>query len=176
MVRTQAQKRKDKREKKKLERKQDASSVRGFSTDQRITNESINVNKQILKHLQDETQIVALGLQETTIRAQLKHTQSMTERQCPKYKDTNMFWQRADALQKRHAEAIEALMNLTNNLQKKDAKEDTNVNLSEFLLQDSPTKKRTFKDMVGDEDCEVVEVLEFDENEGNTSLSCKVEK
>ena len=176
MVKTQAQKRKDRREKKKVERKLDASAVRGFSTDQRITIESINVNKQTLKHLQDETQMVALGLQETAIRAQLTHATSMAERQCPKYKDTNMFWQRADALQKRHADAIVAIMNLTTNIQKKDPKEDTDVNLSEFLLQESPTKKRTFKDMVGDEDCQVVEVLEFDENEGNTSISCKVEK
>ena len=107
-MKTQAQKRKERREKKQLDRKNDTSSVHGFFMDQRITIESINVNKRTLKHLQNKIQMVALSLQETAIRAQLTHAQSMVERQCPKYKESNMFWQRADALQQFHAEAIQA--------------------------------------------------------------------
>jgi hypothetical protein len=112
-VKTQAQKRKERRQKRNLERMKDTSAIRGFSTDQQITIESINVNKQTLKHLQDETQMVAFGLQESAIRAQLSQVQSMAERQCPKYDENNMFWQRVDSLQKRHGESIQTLMNLT---------------------------------------------------------------
>jgi hypothetical protein len=177
MVKTQAQKRKERRQKKTLERNKDTTGVRGFSTDQRITIESINVNKQTLKHLQNESQMVALGLQETAIRAQLTHAQTMAERQCPKYNRSNMFWKRADALQLRHKESIAAIMNATSNVGKKDPKEDTDVNLSEFLLQESPQKKRSFKDMVGNKECKVVEDLEFEgDNDDGSSLSCKVEK
>ncbi len=174
-VKTQAQKRKDRREKRNLERMKDTSAIRGFSTDQRITIESINVNKQTLKHLQDETQMVAFGLQESAIRAQLSQAQSMAERQCPKYDENNMFWQRVDSLQKRHGESIQTLMNLTKE-KKKPSEDDANVNLSEFLLQESPVKKRTYNDMIGDNEDNVVEVLDNSESENGTSLICKVEK
>jgi len=180
-MKSQAQKRKDSRKQKNEERKNDASAPRGFSTDQRITIESINVSKHTLKHMQSETEMVALGLQETAIRAQLTHAQSMAERQCPKYNASNMFWQRADALQKRHTQAIESLMNLTNDLKDKSTEVDSNVNLSEFLLQESPApKKRSFNDMIGndndDDNDDVVEVIEFDNDDESNSLDCKIEK
>jgi hypothetical protein len=174
-VKTQAQKRKERREKRNLERMKDTSAIRGFSTDQQITIELINVNKQTLKHLQDETQMVAFGLQESAIRAQLSQVQSMAERQCPKYDENNMFWQRVDSLQKRHGESIQTLMNLTKE-KKKPSEDDANVNLSEFLLQESPVKKRSYNDMIDDNEVNVVEVLDNSEIENGTSLICKVEK
>jgi hypothetical protein len=80
---TQAQKRKDRREKRNLERMKGTSTVWGSSTDQQITIELINLNKQTLRHLQDKTQIMAFGLQESAIRVQLLQAQSMAECQCP---------------------------------------------------------------------------------------------
>ena len=147
-MKTQKEKRKERREKKALERKNDSSAVRGFSTDQRITIESINVNKRTLQHLRTESQMVALGLQETAIRGQLTHAQSMAERQCPKYNKSNMFWKRADQLQQRHQETIDAIMQHTNALQEAPQEEESKVDLSDFLLQESPKKKRSFEDMI----------------------------
>jgi hypothetical protein len=174
-VKIQAQKRKDRREKRNLKRMKDTLVVQGFSTDQQITIELINVNKQTLKHLQDETQMVAFGLQESAIRAQLLQAQSMVECQCPKYDENKMFWQRVDALQKQHAESIQTLMNLTNE-KKKPSEYDWNINLSEFLLQESPLKKRSYKDMINENDYNVVKVVDNSESENGTSLNCKVEK
>ena len=179
-MKTQKEKRKERREKKALERKNDSSAVRGFSTDQRITIESINVNKRTLQHLRTESQMVALGLQETAIRGQLTHAQSMAERQCPKYNKSNMFWKRADQLQQRHQETIDAIMQHTNALQEAPQEEESKVDLSDFLLQESPKKKRSFEDMIAnktDDAEDVVEVLDFTEdNTTTTTLSAKVEK
>ena len=181
-MKTQKEKRKERREKKALERKNDSSAVRGFSTDQRITIESINVNKRTLQHLRTESQMVALGLQETAIRGQLTHAQSMAERQCPKYNKSNMFWKRADQLQQRHQETIDAIMQHTNALQEAPQEEESKVDLSDFLLQESPKKKRSFEDMITnktDDAEDVVEVLDFTEDNTNTNtttLSAKVEK
>ena len=179
-MKTQKEKRKERREKKALERKNDSSAVRGFSTDQRITIESINVNKRTLQHLRTESQMVALGLQETAIRGQLTHAQSMAERQCPKYNKSNMFWKRADQLQQRHQETIDAIMQHTNAVQEAPQEEESKVDLSDFLLQESPKKKRSFEDMITnktDDAEDVVEVLDFTEDNTNTTtLSAKVEK
>lgn len=175
-VKTQAEKRKQRREQKALERKNDKSAVRGFSTDQRITIESINVNKRTLQHLRTESQMVALGLQETAIRGQLTHAQSMAERQCPKYNKSNMFWKRADQLQERHQETIDAIMKHTAALEANPKEEEMTVDLSDFLLQESPApKKRTYEDMKGSDDNEVVEILDFNA-ETNTTLETKIEK
>jgi hypothetical protein len=175
-VKTQAEKRKERREQKALERKNDKSAVRGFSTDQRITIESINVNKRTLQHLRTESQMVALGLQETAIRGQLNHAQSMAERQCPKYNKNNMFWKRADQLQELHQETIDAIMKHTAALEANPKEEEMKVDLSDFLLQESPApKKRMYEDMKGSDDNEVVEILDFNV-ETNTTLATKIKK
>ena len=110
-------------------------------------------------------------------RGQLTYAQSMTESQCPKYKESNMFWKRADKLQKPHQETIDVIMKHTSALQEAPQEEESKVDLSEFLLQDSPKKKRSFEDMVGNDNDDVVEVLEFSEdNDTTTSLSAKVQK
>ena len=66
-------------------------------------------------------------------------------------------------------------MKHTNGLQRKGSEVDTNMDQSEFLvLQESPNKKQSFQDTIGDDQCDMVEVLEF--NKYSTSLNCKVEK
>jgi hypothetical protein len=66
-------------------------------------------------------------------------------------------------------------MNSTNE-KKKPSEDDANVNLSEFLLQESPLKKRSYEDMIDENDYNIVEVLDNSESEISTSLNCKVEK
>ena len=73
-------------------------------------------------------------------------------------------------------------MQHTNALQEAPQEEEAKVDLSDFLLQDSPLKKRSFEDMVWKDndkadDADVVEVLDFTEdNDTTTTLSAKVEK
>ena len=73
-------------------------------------------------------------------------------------------------------------MQHTNALQEAPQEEEAKVDLSDFLLQDSPLKKRSFEDMVRKDndkadDADVVEVLDFTEdNDTTTTLSAKVEK
>ena len=50
-------------------------------------------------------------------------------------------------------------MKHTSELQEAPQEEISKVDLSEFLLQDSPKKKRSFEDMVGNDNDDVVEVL-----------------
>jgi hypothetical protein len=123
--------------------------------------------------------MVALGLQETAIRGQLNHAMAMAEKQCPKYKESNMFWKRADQLQERHQETIDAIMNHTKAVQESHQEEEK-VDLSDFLLQESPAKKRSYDDMLEEDEDNAVEVLDFSEDNETpaqpTSLCAKVEK
>ena len=67
-VKTQAEQRAAKRQKKTDERSNDTTTSRGFAMDQRISIESMNINKKRLEHQQNEIRLVGLSIQEAAIR------------------------------------------------------------------------------------------------------------
>ena len=116
----------------------DQSAVRGFSTDQRIDIEKLNVQQRMLKDRRDETTIVALSIEESAIGRQLGVAEKRAEQRCPKYDATNVYWKQVDQLiedQQSVMDRIRAFNTLvTTSIQ--------NTKVSEFMNQDSPIKNK----------------------------------
>ena len=116
----------------------DQSAVRGFSTDQRIDIEKLNVQQRMLKDRRDETTIVALSIEESAIGRQLGVAEKRAEQRCPKYDATNVYWKQVDQLiedQQSVMDRIRAFNTpVTTSIQ--------NTKVSEFMNQDSPIKNK----------------------------------
>jgi hypothetical protein len=167
IVLTQAMRRKQRRAAKKEERSSDIVNVRGYSTDQRISIENMNVNICRLEHQKKEVKMVGLSIQEAAIGRQITSAENRAVLRCPEYDPTNMYWRQVDLLVQQQSEVV-VIMNKYNNemlFEKEDESSILNKSpvVSSFLNQPSPNKttKRTYTDLVGDDD----NVLAFDIND-----------
>ena len=166
MAKTQAEKRKDRRALKEGDRSSDVVSVRGYSTDQRISIENMSVNIRRLEHQKKETKLVGLSIQVSAIEAQIKSAENRALIRCPEYKESNVYWQRVDALMQQETNCVLMINKYNNEMLTENETPQSNVTqVSEFLNQPSPVKKkRAFHDLVGVDD----DVVAFDINdEGN---------
>jgi hypothetical protein len=163
---TQAMKRKARRALKKEERSNDVVSVRGYSTDQRISIENMNVNIRRLEHQKKEVKMVGLSIQEAAIGRQITAAENRAALRCPQYNKDNMYWRQVDILIQQQTECV-VMMNKYNNemLMEKDQSEVMKQGpiVSSFLNQPSPNKMvdRSYNDVVGDDD----NVMAFDIND-----------
>jgi len=154
-------KRKERRERKKAERSSDVLSIRGYSTDQRISIESMNVNIRRLEHQKKETKMVGLSIQEAAIGRQITSAENRASLRCPIYDPNNLYWRRVDALIQQQTECV-VMMNRYNNDMliegDKNGVETNEPKVSAFLNQPSPVKntKRSFDDLVGGEDGNII--------------------
>jgi hypothetical protein len=148
-VRSQAQMRQDKRKQKKIERSNDTQSHRGFSTDQRISIESMNINKKRLIHQQNETRLVGLSIQEAAIRSQIESAESRANSRCPKYNKNNVYWKRVDELLEEQDQVIKTIKEHSQALIDTDVTQSNQLFVSDFINQDSPAKKHNYHQMIG---------------------------
>lgn len=175
---SQAQKRKEKMKKKTNERANDTQGHRGFSTDQRISIESMNINKKRLMHQQNETRLVGLSIQEAAIRNQIESAESRAVQRCPKYTKSNPYWKRVDELIEEQNQVVKAIKEHSQSLINNDITQSTQSfsnDVSDFLNQESPVKKRKYEELVesSDEIEAVVLDMSDDDDEG---LNVKKEK
>jgi hypothetical protein len=111
-VRSQAQMRQDKCKQKKFERSNDTQSHLGFYTDQRISIESMNINKKRLIHQQNETWLIGLSIQEVAIRSQIESAESRANSRCPKYNKNNVYWETVDELLEEQDQVLKLSKNI----------------------------------------------------------------
>ena len=143
---------KDLQEKKSVERSSSATASRGFSTDQRINIENLNINRQRLNHQQQETQLVSLSIHESAIARQIESAEARAHSRCPQYDPENIYWKRVDILLKKQEDVTNDMGNYTKLIREENSKNenDKSIELSDFLKQPSPQKKgskRSFEDM-----------------------------
>ena len=162
-VRSQAQMRQDKRRNKKFERSTDTDSQRGFSTDQRISIESMNINKKRLIHQQNETRLVGLSIQEAAIRSQIESAESRANSRCPKYNKNNVYWKRVDELLEEQDEVIKTIKQHSQALIDNDVTQSNQSFVSDFLNQESPGKKRNYNQMMASGESLVFDLCENDD-------------
>ena len=97
-VSSRSQQRKDEREQKCTDAKNDTQNVRGFTTDQRIEIEGLNVRRQEMFDRQRESALVGFFIEEGAISRQIEQAERRAESRCPEYDPNNIFWQRVDSL------------------------------------------------------------------------------
>ena len=141
----------------------------------------MNIDKKRLEREKNESLMVGLSIQEAALGRQLESAEARAVARCPKYKESNMYWQRVDELVKQHDQLVKTISDRTQSLFAPDTtKEVTYEDVNEFLNQKSPEKKRKFKDMVTDEEAvvnlfDVEESIDVGDNEAQ-SYEVKEEK
>ena len=96
---------------KSSERDESFSTVRGFSTDQRISIESMNIKKKSVRDRKRESNTVALSIQQSSINNILNQTEIQATNRCPSYNKNNAHWKRADNLIEEQDRVMEKMLN-----------------------------------------------------------------
>lgn len=166
---------KELQDKKAIERASTETASRGFSTDQRINIENMNINRQRLNHQHQETQLVGLSIHESAIGRQIASAEARAASRCAKYNPKNIYWKRVDDLLEKQDNVTDDMGNYTKSIREDNSKKDNDkgIEVSDFLNQPSPQKKggkRTFESMKGDTS---IIAIDDEEDEG---LAVKLER
>ena len=171
-TKSRAQMKKDRKSMKTKERDTDTSSVRGFSTDQRINILSMNINKNRLEHEKNETLLVGLSIQEAALGRQLESAEARAQSRCAKYKSTNPYWSIVDELVLKHDELVNTISERTASLFKTGSNNEVEEQVNDFLNQKSPIKKRKYNELVNENEkvklFDIVESVDTNEIEAVT--------
>ncbi len=150
------------RDAKSKERSNDIVNTRGYSTDQRISIESMNVNIRRLEHQKKESKLIGLSIQESAIRGQILGAENRAALRCPEYDPNNIYWRRVDMLVQQQTDCV-VMMNKYNSemLIENDGFGviGTQPMISTFLNPLSPEQRRN-ESMAFD----ISEVQNFDDN------------
>ena len=169
-VMPRAQRRKEAMKQKSLERDDSTTEVRGFSTDQRINIQALNINKNRLDHQKNQTYLVGLSIQESAMSRQVRQCENRAANRCPVYDSENIHWKVADDLIEKHNELVLSIRTKTeelfnNNNSSKQLDDDNEV--GEFLQQTSPVKKSVKR---------VITEVDFDDDDNVQSFTSKLSK
>ena len=163
--------------KKNSERDTDTSSIRGFSTDQRICILSMNIDKKRLEHEKNESLMVGLSIHQAALGRQLESAEARAESRCPKYNKNNVYWKRVDELIKEHDELVKTISERTMSLFKNTDDDVVEEEVSDFLNQRSPVAKRKYTELVDDGDgVKLFDIEESVDNETNVEVSLDVKE
>jgi hypothetical protein len=157
---TQSQKRRNRKAEKDNERSSDMTNVRGYSTDQRISIEHMNVSIRRLEHQQKESKLVGLSIQVSAIGTQIASAEARAIQRCPQYDPTNIYWKRVDQLIEQETEVVFTMNKYNNDLLIDDHKLKDGPQISSFLNQASPVKtsKTTKKSIKSNTDSPIYEL------------------
>ena len=117
----------------------DLSAARGFSTDQRINIETLNVQKQNQIDRIAEAAIVAISVEESAIARQVEAAEKRAIQRYPEYNADNYFWKRSDELLQRQEDIMQEIREM--NTKKVENNEKGHGSVSEFLNAESPVKE-----------------------------------
>ena len=139
----------------------DNTAIRGFTTEQRIKIENLNVQRQMMMDRQNESKIVGLSIESSAIERQLAHAEKRAEVRCPEYNPSNVHWKRVDNLLEQQDEVVKRLhkMNKTSSR--------TVKKVTQFLNQFS-SKKEKLSNTVPSIPHEVIVDSDLNSNEGET--------
>ena len=88
----------------KMEKKEDATcdntGLRGFSTDQRIEIENLNIRKKQLANQVREQRVVGLAIEQDGITRQIEIAERRAKMICSDYDEDNVHWKRVESLLK----------------------------------------------------------------------------
>ena len=112
---------------KDITRSSDTTSERGYSTDQQINVEFLNVQKKKFKHNKKETSLVALGMNESALVQRIEAAEHRAEMRCPSSCADNIYWKRVEVLLKEQQDLIDQMKAYTSNLKSDSSDNDEGV-------------------------------------------------
>ena len=133
---------------KKLNAAHDQSTDRGFSTDQRINIEHLNVQQQMMEDRRKETSMVALSIESSEVRHQLEAAEKRALQRCPEYDPNNNYWETVNKLIEDQEEVVKRIRALNKIQSKKLPSSNSKDNIRKFLdgdISETGSKKRNFE-------------------------------
>ena len=124
---------------KSSERDESFSTVRGFSTDQRISIESMNIQKESVRDRKRESKMAALSIQQSSINNLLNQAEIRATNRCPSYDKNNSHWKRVDSLIEEQDRVMKKLLNFDKD--EDNLKSGDGYVVSDFINPSSPVKK-----------------------------------
>ena len=116
---SRAKKRMELLEEKDCRRSSDDVNERGFSTDQTIAMQNLDmqmkrsiVEQQKVKTEQHEILLIGLTSEDNMLLQQILLAEKMAEKRCPEYDETNKHWEKVDMLIKRQEKLFEKISNM----------------------------------------------------------------
>lgn len=97
-VGTRAELRKKDANEKILESKHDTASQRGFSTEQCLEIESLDLQKQAMLERKTDSVLVGLSVEQSALKDQVEAAERRAASRCPEYNSTNVYWIKVDSL------------------------------------------------------------------------------
>ena len=93
-----------------------SSAVRGFSTDQRISIEVMNIQKELVQDRRRESMMIVLSIQLSSITSLLNQADIRASNRCPTYDKDNAHWKRVDNLIEEQDRVMNKLLNFDQNI------------------------------------------------------------
>ena len=91
---------------KKKDAETDTSNDCGFSTEQRINIENLNIRKKEREDRNRESTLVGLSIEAGVVSRLVQAAERRAEQRCPDYNATNQYWVKVDILLERESEVL----------------------------------------------------------------------
>ena len=95
---SRAQLRKRDAKEKKVDSKHDTASQRGFSTEQCLEIEALDLQKQAMLERKNDSVLVGLSVEQSALKDQVDAAERRATSRCPEYNPTNIYWIKVDQL------------------------------------------------------------------------------
>ena len=115
-------------------RSNDTVNERGYTVDQRISYESLKLQKQAQVHVQDERTMIGLVAIENSLCKQVESAERRATVRCKEYDSNNIHWKRVDDLIEEHNEAIKNLKEFVNEKNNRKEADDDECKSIEQLM------------------------------------------
>ena len=109
-----------------MDRSTDTTNERGLTTDQMISLQNVQVQRDRLNTHKDEVAIASLMMQNTILKDQIAQYEKRAERMCPTYDEKNVHWERVDSLYLQQEGLLSTLTNLRSTLLNKEVNKQSN--------------------------------------------------
>ena len=119
----------EKKTMKNIDREGDVVNVRGYSTDQQISMQSLKVQTERLETQKQEVTIASLSMHNTMLDKMLERYERRAERVCPVYDEKHPAWIKVDALLTQQEELMDSMQNVTSKLGSVETKSEKALSL-----------------------------------------------
>ena len=124
-----------------MDRSTDTTNERGLTTDQMISLQNVQVQRDRLNTHKDEVAIASLMMQNTILKDQIAQYEKRAERMCPTYNEKNVHWERVDSLYLQQEGLLSTLTNLRSTLLHKEVNKQSNKFDNEVIDIGNETEK-----------------------------------
>ena len=157
---TRAELRKRDAKERQLDAKNDTASQRGFSTEQCLEIEALDLQKQTMVERKNDSLLVGLSIEQCALKDQVEAAERRAASRCPEYNPSNLYWRKVDSLLEDQDKLLDKIRSFNQDMmvQTDKPKESVSVDLispqknKAIFASEEGDDVRTCNDIGGDDD------------------------